>query len=173
MMTRTERATAAHGLAFAAAAGDPPVALAEEGAGPGGGGGDLAEDAVQPGVPWPALPPLVFFPGWRVAGQRFAQDTSRPGVPKTAISRPISAMTAWAAMTPQPVMASSCATADSTGESGLVPACGPVVPSASTPQAAGIWLISSPIVPVSCSVCRFRASMLSSRIRGACCDRRS
>ncbi len=91
----------------------------------------------------PAFPALVFVPDWRVCGQRLAQDTSRPGVPKTVISRPISAMTAWAAMMPQPVMASSCATADSTGESGLAPASGPVVPSASTPQAAGIWLISS------------------------------
>ena len=74
-------------------------------------------------------------------------------------------MMAWAAMMPQPVMASSCAMAGSTGACGLVPACGPVVPSASVPQAAGIWLISSPIVPVSCPACRFRASMSSSRIR--------
>ena len=51
-------------------------------------------------------------------------------------------MTARAAMTPQPVTASSWAAAGSTGESGRVPASGPVLPSASTPQAAGIWLIS-------------------------------
>jgi len=42
----------------------------------------------------PALPWLVFWPDWRVCGQRLAQETSRPGVPKTVMSRPISAMTA-------------------------------------------------------------------------------
>jgi hypothetical protein len=38
------------GFAFAAAPGQPPVAFAEEGVGPAGGGGDLAEDAVEVGV---------------------------------------------------------------------------------------------------------------------------
>jgi len=32
---------------------------------------------------------LVFVPDWRVCGQRLAQDTSRPGVPNTVMSRPI------------------------------------------------------------------------------------
>jgi hypothetical protein len=38
------------GFGLAAAAGDPPVALAEEGAGAGGAGGGLAEVAAQPAV---------------------------------------------------------------------------------------------------------------------------
>jgi papain fold toxin 1 (glutamine deamidase) of polymorphic toxin system len=42
---------------FAAAFDDPPVALAEEGVGPGRGGGDLAEDASEVGVA------LAGFPG--------------------------------------------------------------------------------------------------------------
>ena len=53
---------------------------------------------VEPGLPFPALPAVFFLPDWRVCGQRLAQDTSRPGVPKTVISRPISAMMAGAAM---------------------------------------------------------------------------
>ena len=44
-----------------------------------------AEAAISPripfsyGFPLPALPLVVFLPDWRVCGQRFAQDTSRPG----------------------------------------------------------------------------------------------
>jgi hypothetical protein len=59
------------------------------------------------------------------------------------MSRPISAMMACAEMMPQPVISSSRATAGSTAASGPFPAPGPVAPSASTPQAAGIWAISS------------------------------
>ena len=59
----------------------------------------------------PALPVVVFLPDWRVCGLRLAQETSRPEVPKTVMSRPISAMMAWAAMIPQPVISSRRATA--------------------------------------------------------------
>ena len=108
-----------------------------------------ADAAISPsgplsqGSPLPGDLAVLFFPDWRVCGQRLAQDISRPGVPKTLISRPISAMTAWAAMIPQPVISSSRATAGSTAASGSLPASGPVVPLASMPQAAGIWAISS------------------------------
>ena len=99
------------GFALAAAPGDPPVAFAEEGIGAGGGCGDLAEHPVQVRVALPALPVVVFLPDWRVCGLRLAQETSRPEVPKTVMSRPISAMMAWAAMIPQPVISSRRATA--------------------------------------------------------------
>lgn len=45
------------------------------------------------GSPLPGNPAVLFFPDWRVCGHRFAHETRRPSVPKTVISRPISAMT--------------------------------------------------------------------------------
>ena len=78
----------------------------------------------------------------RVPGQR-ASTVLRGPWRGDAPGLPDSAMMAWAAMTPQPVISSSRAIAGSTGEPGLVPAPGPVTPPASTPQAAGICAIRS------------------------------
>ena len=138
---------AARALPLAAAAGDPPVAFAEEGVGTGG-----EEAAISPrmppsqGLPLSCLPPrVVFCPDWRVWGA-FLRPGDQPGggaedghvqsdLGDDGLGRP---------MTPQPVISSSRATAGSTGAPGPVPACGPVLPSASMPQAAGIAAISSP-----------------------------
>ena len=70
-MTRMDRPTATMALLRAAAAGDPPVALAEEGVGPGGSDGGLAEDAGQVGVAVAGgavafLLPGGFLDAWRV-----------------------------------------------------------------------------------------------------------
>src|SRR5215475_4867751 len=51
------------GFELAAAAGDPPVALAGEGAGAGGRGGGLAEDGLEVGVAFAGLPGPVLRPG--------------------------------------------------------------------------------------------------------------
>ena len=141
-----------HGFALAAAAGQAAVALAEEGVGPAGGGGDLAEDAVEVGVALAGLAGAGLRAG--LAGLRAAFRPRTPGAggAEHAMSRPISAMMAWAAMTPQPVISSSRATAGSTGAPGPVPAPGPVVPSASMPCAAGIEAISSVTRAVSASI---------------------
>src|ERR1039457_2131068 len=61
------------GLCLAAAAGDPPVALAEEGAGAGGAGGGLAERPAQPAVA------LVLLPGGAGAGPGLAGPRAQPG----------------------------------------------------------------------------------------------
>src|SRR5579875_3111435 len=58
------------GLALAAAFDQAAVAGAEEGIGPGGGGGDLAEDAVEPGVSLASLAGGGLLPG--LAGLRAA-----------------------------------------------------------------------------------------------------
>jgi hypothetical protein len=76
-------------------------------------------------------------------------------------------MIAAAAVIPQPVISSSLATAGRTAASGPRPASGPVVPSASTPQAAGIWAMSSLILSSSALTCRVRASIWSSRMRAS------
>src|SRR5215467_15866287 len=70
MMTRMERATAT--WALAAAAGDPGVALAEEGGGAGGADSGLAEGSAQPGVALALLP----GPG---AGAGLAGGRAQPG----------------------------------------------------------------------------------------------
>ena len=153
------------GVALAVAAGQAAVAFAGEGAGPAGGGGDLAEDAVEVGVALAGLRAGGLRAGLAGLRQRLARDTSRPGVPNTAMSWPISAMIAWAAMTPQPVISSSLITAGSTGAPGPLP--GPVVPSAPVPCAAGVAAISSVMRAVSWSIWPVRASIWSSRMRAS------
>ena len=59
------------------------------------------------------------------------------------MSRPISAMMDRARFSLTPGISASRATAFSTGAPAVAPACGPVVPSGSTPQAAGIAAVSS------------------------------
>ena len=59
------------------------------------------------------------------------------------MSRPVSAMTARARFSLTPGIWASRATAFSAGASAVAPACGPVVPSGFTPQAAGIAAVSS------------------------------
>src|SRR6516162_3333057 len=80
------------GLGRAAAAGDPGVALAEEGGGAGGAGGGPAEAAAQVALPWPLLPARVRGPDWRAEGHSPAQDTRWPAAGNRVISGPISAM---------------------------------------------------------------------------------
>ena len=63
------------------------------------------------GSPLPGDAAVDFLPDWRVWGQSLAQETSRPSVPKTVMSRPISAMIAMVATGPQPVISFSRATA--------------------------------------------------------------
>ena len=62
------------------------------------------------------------------------------------ISRPVSAMMARARSGLMPGISASRATAGSTAASGPAPASGPVVPSPSTPQAAGI-AATAPVDP--------------------------
>ena len=81
--------------------------------------------------------------------------------------RPVSAMIVWAASRPMPVTSSRRPTAGSTGAPSPFPAVGPVVPSASTPWAAGIAAISSSIRVVSVPACADRASIWSSSIRAS------
>src|ERR1039457_2708686 len=62
------------------------------------------------GLPLPVRPGWLLAPDWIVRGDSFAQDTRRPGVGKTAMFSPISAMITWAAGAPMPVISSSRAT---------------------------------------------------------------
>ena len=62
MMTRMERPTATMALC-AAAPGDAPVPLAEEGVGLGGARGGVAEDAGQVGVAVPGGAVAFLLPG--------------------------------------------------------------------------------------------------------------
>jgi hypothetical protein len=93
--------------------------------------------------PWPFFPARVRGPDWRAEGHSPAQDTRWPAVGNRVMSRPVSAMMARARPGLMPGISASRATAFSAGSSGPVPAPGPVVPSASMPQAAGIAAASS------------------------------
>jgi len=81
------------------------------------------------------------------------------------MSRPISAMMAWAPSRPMPVISSRRSMAGSTAASAPRPALGPVVPSASAPWAAGMAAISSSMRVVSRSICLVSWSIWSSSIR--------
>jgi len=83
------------------------------------------------------------------------------------MSSPISAMMTWAVPGPMPLTSSSRATAGSTTASGPLPAPGPVVPSASTPCAAGIAASSSSMRVVSMPIWPPRASIWSSSMRAS------
>ena len=63
MMTRMERPTATMAFLLAAAAGDAPVAFAEEGVGPAGADGGLAEDAGQVAVAVPGRAVALLLAG--------------------------------------------------------------------------------------------------------------
>jgi hypothetical protein len=83
------------------------------------------------------------------------------------MSSPISAMIAWASSGPIPVISSSRAAAGSTAAPGPVPADGPVLPSASTPRAAGIAASSSPIRAVSLLICGGAGDEVAGYVREA------
>src|SRR5690348_10350129 len=84
------------GLGLAAAAGDPPVALAEERVGAGGADGGLAELPRSQVLPWPFFPARVRGPDWRADGHSPAHETRWAAVGNRDISRPVSAMMARA-----------------------------------------------------------------------------
>jgi hypothetical protein len=62
--------------------GDPPVTGGQEGAGPGGRGGGLADGATEPGVALPVAAALLRPADWRALGANLAQETRWPGVGK-------------------------------------------------------------------------------------------
>src|SRR5262245_9558110 len=123
------------GFGPAAAAGDALVALAAEGRGAGGG---LAEVAAQVAVALAFLPVRVRGPDWWAEGYRPAQETRWAAVGKRDMSRPVSAMIERASSALTPGICASRWAAGSAAASAPVPAAGPVLPSASTPQAARI-----------------------------------
>jgi hypothetical protein len=84
------------GPELAAAPDDPPVALAQEAVGPGGGSGGLAQCALEVGIALPGRPELLLGPDWMVRGDSFAQDTRCPAVGNRDMSRPTSARITWA-----------------------------------------------------------------------------
>ena len=90
------------GFELAAAFDESAVALAEERVGLGGGGGGLAEGALEVGVALPGLAGRLLGPDWIVRGESFAQETRWPGVGNWAMSRPSSAMSTWAVRMPMP-----------------------------------------------------------------------
>ncbi len=92
------------GLEFAAAFDDAPVACAEEGVGFGSRRGGLAECAFRYGLPLPVRPARLTGPDWMVRGDSFAQDTRCPAVGNRVMSKPTSAMIAWAPDRPMPVI---------------------------------------------------------------------
>ena len=78
MITRMERA-GDQGPELAAAFDDPPVALAEEGAGLGGGCGGLARDALGVGAALAGLAGAVLRPGLDGAGRQLRPGRQVPG----------------------------------------------------------------------------------------------
>ena len=142
-MTRMERATAHRALSLPRRRLDQAaVALAEEGVG-------AWRRRRRPGRAKPLEVGVAlcrFFPraarGPRTGGRRgraSAQDTRWPAVGKRVMSRPISAMIAWAPCRRR-CRGSHPAASRRAGlrRPGRAPASGPVAPSASAPQAAGI-----------------------------------
>ena len=95
--------------------GPAPVAFPEEGVGPAGRGGGLAEHSLKVRVALAGPAGAFLAPDWTVCGLSLAQDTRWPGVGKALMCRPISAMIAWAASRPMPVTSSRRSTAGSTG----------------------------------------------------------
>jgi hypothetical protein len=77
---------------LAAAAGDLVRPLAEEGAGPGRGGDDLAEGGGEPGIALAAGGALGLAGGAAADGANWAQETRCPAVAKRVMSTPSSAI---------------------------------------------------------------------------------
>ena len=122
----------------AAGTGGAAVPLAEERVRAGGAVGGQGAQAAGVVLPWPFFPRPLRGPDWSGTGASPAQDTSASGVGNRVMSRPISAISPAAVCRLTPGISSSRAAAGSTAASSPSPASGPVVPSASMPQAAGI-----------------------------------
>jgi hypothetical protein len=90
------------GFELAAALDDAPVAFAQEGVGPGGCRCGFTQDALEVGVCPCRCGRICCWPrtGW--CGLSLAHDTRCPGVGNRLMSRPISAMIAWAPLRPDP-----------------------------------------------------------------------
>ena len=119
-------------------------------------------------MPLPVLPPRLRAPDWMVRGHSFAHDTRCAGGGEPAHVQPDLGEDRPARRRGR------CRGSRRAGRRRAAPArpgrCrrrGPVVPSASTPWAAGIAAISSSIRVVSVSIWAVRASIWSSSIRAS------